>query len=172
MENNKYVMVTREGNDPSSSLRDSSNEEKLDEALRFLSNFYFRNSDADSYIGEYVEYGQFWKHMDSRSIYRSECLSMILFLEKDGKIEVLQALANLKGEPQQVRLSFEGLMWFNSGGYVQEKKDTDDARDYKLNYESKTSRQTAGLIRATWAIVIATAVLALTEILSWTRGGH
>lgn len=168
----KHVMITREGNDPSSSLRDSSNEEKLDETLRYLTNFYFRNTDANSYIGEYVEYSQFWKHMDSRSIYRSECLSMVLFLTKDGKVDILPLLDKLNSEPQQIRLNFEGLMWFDRGGYVQEKKDIQDERTYKFKFDTNVLKQNTNLTRATWAIMIATTALVIAEILSWTIFEH
>lgn len=111
------VLITKKLNDPNSSLRNSSNETILDEALRYLSNFYYRNDEEKGFI----PYQTFWNHMDSRSIYQSECLSLVTFLSRNNKIDIHPFGNHLATdvEPIKIRLNFEGLMFFNSGGYTQ-----------------------------------------------------
>lgn len=152
----KMILITKESNNPQSSLRNSSNEAILDEALRFLSNYYFRNDDA----GGFVSYTDFWNHMDSRSIYKSECLSLVLFLSRDNKIDIFPFGNNLSydREPDKIRLNFEGLMFHNSGGYSRAQIDT-------TNNRRRHDRNERRLVIYTLVLGIATFLLVLTEVL-------
>lgn len=151
-------------------MRDWNSEKILDDVLRYLTLYYFRNDDDQ--FG-YIPYEQLWKYLDSRSIYQSECLSLILFLSRDNKIDIYPPeVTGIDKAPQKVRLNFEGKMFFDAGGYKQKKTDTENERIYKSNYDTNVLQQTKGLNRATWGVVIATTCLVLVEILSWTGCGH
>jgi len=168
------IFTTREGNNPQDSIADWSDEQKLNEVLRFLSLYYFRNrDDSTHYLSGYITYTTLWEHLDRRSIFESECLSMVLYLSREHKIDITKSQIDpLETAPQFVRLNFEGHKFLHSGGYAQQKKDTENERLYKLNYDEKISGQSSNLTIATWAISIATCFLLIAEILSWTGCGH
>ena len=123
-----HVVVTREDNDPIDSMREWSDEKKLDEVLRELSMFYFRNDDNDGFI----PYTQLRNYLDKRSITYSESLSMVLYLSRDNKIDIIPKDDSLQGTPPtKIRLNFEGHKFMWAKGYVGKRKSNEVEIRYK-----------------------------------------
>lgn len=132
-----HTFVTREDNDPKDSMHDWDNEKKLNEVLRYLSNFYFRNDNSDGFI----PYSQLKDYLDKRSISYSYCLSMILYLSRDNKIDISPREYEMNGgEPMKIRLNFEGHKFMWLGGYVTQRDDAIQLRSRQATVQAVSAR--------------------------------
>ncbi|MCK9403443.1 MAG: hypothetical protein M0Q26_08595 [Chitinophagaceae bacterium] len=148
-------------------------EKQLDEALKYLRDniqeegkfLYYEKWKADHNKQEHYLY----KHFQEAGIAKNFWLPMVYYLADDKYIELAYDPAEdeaAHNPPNQLKITFKGIMFINEGGYEQKATDDRISRELRDSRDKRLSNGTVYLAIGTFLLVLVEALIHRHELLS------